>query len=516
MRPYGENPTMNPRDLLLGIDLGTSAIKVGIFTPDSEIMRLVEAPTPINRIAGESAEHDARDLWDVTATLIREAVQGFSSEIKAVGISSFGESGVLVNTSNVLLEPRMLAWFDDRPKIMLEKLAQQVDLEALCASSGLMADHTYSLLKILWLRLERPELFTPETRWLSLADWIALQLTGKLQMGLTQASRTLLLDVKNSSWNTSLAKQFEVQNVLAPLRMPGEHIGKITLVAAQKTGLSVGVPVLEAAHDQTCAAFALGVSSPGAVMHACGTVETFMQIIQRNQLETVLEQRGVVVGHHALANQWYAMTTFRAAGSTFDWFVRTIANQSNFEDARARILELAGQCKGETPLFVPHLRNPSDDPFDTALTGGVFLGLRETHDLGHLAKAVLEGLCLESNRTLQRLKIAPSRIRAVGGSTQSDVWMQCKTDVFGVPLEVYLSPHASVLGAALLAWHHQGNRVKPGSWVRQFAPEHDKHALQTRYARVLREHDRLNAILHEDTSTHDPSQNHHPDPQPRP
>jgi xylulokinase len=503
-------------DLLLGIDLGTSAIKVGVFTPDSEVIRLLEAPTPIKRINQESAEHDARELWNITATLIREAVQSFSVQIKAIGISSFGESGVLVNTSGVLLEPRMLAWFDDRPKILLEKLEQTASLEVLRASSGLMADHTYSLLKILWLKLERPELFTPETRWLSLADWIALKLTGAVQMGLTQASRTLLLDLKSSSWNTSLAQKFGVQDLLAPLRMPGERIGTITLEAAKATGLQLGTPVLEAAHDQTCAAFALGVSSPGAVMHACGTVETFMQILQRDQLETLLEQRGIVVGHHALQDQWYAMTTFRAAGSTFDWFVRMVSNQSDFESARARILELAGQCQGETPLFVPHLRNPSDDPFDTVLTGGTFLGLRETHDLGHLAKAVLEGLCLESNRTLQRLQVAPSSIRAVGGSTQSDVWMQCKTDIFALPLEVHSSPHASALGAALLAWHHLGNRVKTPSATKQFVPKHDNHALQARYARVLREHDRLNVILFEDTNTHDPSPNHHPDPQSRP
>ncbi len=503
-------------DLLLGIDLGTSAIKVGVFTPESEVIRLLETPTPIKRIAQESAEHDARDLWEVTATLIREAVQDFSGQIKAIGISSFGESGVLVNTSNVLLEPKMLAWFDDRPKIVLEQLEQTASLEALRVSSGLMADHTYSLFKILWLRLEHPALFTPETRWLSAADWIALQLTGTVQMGLTQASRTLLLDLKNSSWNTDLAKKFGLQDLLAPLRMPGESIGTITPKAAELTGLEVGTPVLEAAHDQTCAAFALGVDKPGAVMHACGTVETFMQILRRDQLEPLLEQRGVVVGHHALADQWYAMTTFRAAGSTFDWFVRTVADQSDFEVTRARILELAGQCTGDTPLFVPHLRYPSDDPFDTALVGGIFLGLRETHNLGHLVKAVLEGLCLESNRTLRRLQAVPGNIRAVGGSTRSDVWMQCKTDIFGVPLEVYSSPHASALGAALLAWHHQGNKVKTPSPIRKFVPERDNHAPKLRYARVLSEHDRLNAILHEDTKTNDPSQNHHPDPQSRP
>jgi xylulokinase len=503
-------------DLLLGIDLGTSAIKVGIFTPESEVVHLLEVPTPINRIDEESTEHDARDLWDVTATLIREVVQGHSSQIKAIGISSFGEAGVLVNTSGVLLEPKMLAWFDERPKIMLKKLEQVISLEALRASSGLMADHTYSILKILWLKLERPELLTPQTRWVSTADWIALQLTGTVQMGLTQASRTLLLDLKSSSWNTDLAQKFGIQNLLPPLRMPGESIGTITLEAAKSTGLQFGTPVLEAAHDQTCAAFALGVSSPGVVMHACGTVETFMQILTRDQIKTVLEQPGIVVGHHALADQWYAMTTFRAAGSTFDWFVRTVADQNDFESARARMLELADQCTGDTPLFVPHLRNPSDDPFDTALTGGMFLGLRETHDLGHLTKAVLEGLCLESNRTLKRLKIAAGSIRAVGGSTQSDLWMQCKASIFGVRIEVYVSPHASTIGAALLAWHHLGNTVKTPSATKQFIPERDNHARKLRYARVLREHDRLNAILHEDTNTHDPSPNHHPDPESRP
>ncbi len=499
-------------NLLLGIDLGTSAIKVGIFTPESEVLHLVQAPTPINRINQESAEHDARELWELTAKLIREVVQGFG-DIKAVGISSFGESGVLVNTSGVLLEPKMLAWFDSRPKIMLEQLEQTIKLEPLRLLSGLMADHTYSLLKILWLKLERPELFTPETRWISAADWIALQVTGTVQIGVTQASRTLLLDLDSSSWNTDLATKFDVQAVLAPLRTPGTRIGTVTLEASRLTGLAQGISVLEAAHDQTCAAFALGINAPGAIMHACGTVETFMHILRHDQLEASLEQPGLVVGHHALQNQWYAMTTFRAAGSTFDWFVRLFSDGTDFETARNRLLELARQSEGGTPLFVRHLRTPSDNPLDTALEGGMFLGLRETHDLAHLAKAVLEGLSLESQRTLKRLQAAPSSIRAVGGSTVSEVWMQCKADVFGVPLEVHANPHASTLGQHCWHGHHLGNTVKPPLANNQYTPQHDTNALQKRYARVLREHDRLNAIL-EDTHD-DPSPHHYPDPQPR-
>ena len=501
---------MNPksRDLLLGIDLGTSAIKVGIFTPEYEVINLLQAPTPIHHLGQESAEHDATDLWDITAKLIREV--GFSSQIIAIGISSFGESGVLVNAQGTLLEPRMLAWFDSRPKSMLEKLENIINLEQLRITSGLMADHTYSLLKILKLKLEHPELFTPDTRWISAADWIALQLTGVVQMGLTQASRTLLLDLKTSSWNTDLAAKFELQNVLAPLRMPGEIIGVVTLEASKRTGLPAGIPLLEAAHDQTCAAFALGVNEPGAVMHACGTVETFMQILKHDQLEPTLKQPGVVVGHHALQNQWYAMTTFRAAGSSFDWFVRMVAGEQDFQSARDHVLGLAGRAGGSTPLFVPHLRTPSDNPFDTALEGGLFLGLRETHDLGHLAKAVLEGLSLESERTLKRLQLAPEVIRAVGGSTASEVWMQCKANILGVPLEVHSSPHASVLGAALLAWHHLGNTVTPPVALKRFIPDHDNNKLKRRYARVLQEHGKLNAIL-EDTND-DPSPHHHPDP----
>jgi xylulokinase len=500
--------SLESQDLLLGIDLGTSAIKVGVFTPESEVIKLVQAPTPIKRINQESAEHDATDLWNVTAKLIQEV--GFLSQIKAIGISSFGESGVLVNTEGILLEPKMLAWFDARPKAMLEELEKIITPQELRTVSGLMADHTYSLSKILWLKFEHPELFTAETRWISAADWIALQLTGKVQMGVTQASRTLLLDLKTSSWHTELAAKFDLQNVLAPLRMPGQTIGSVTLIASNITGLPVGIPVLEAAHDQTCAAFALGVNIPGAVMHACGTVETFMQILERNQLETTLQQPGVVVGHHALQNQWYAMTTFRSAGSSFDWFVRMVAGEKDFESARDWVLELAGQAQGNTPLFVPHLRTPSDNPFDTALKGGLFLALRETHTLGHLAKAVLEGLSLESERTLKRLQLTPEVIRAVGGSTASQVWMQSKSDILGVPLEVYSSPHASVLGAALLAWHHLGNMVSPAVALKRFFPQHDNNRLKRRYARILQEHGKLNAIL-EDTHD-DPSPHHYPDP----
>jgi sugar (pentulose or hexulose) kinase len=114
----------------------------------------------------------------------------------------------------------------------------------------------------------------------------------------------------------------------------------------------------------------------------------------------------------------------------------------------------------EGARFLPYLRQQSDNPGEAEPSGGMVLGLRETHGLGHLARAVLEGLSFETYRMFQEInKTIGSHtppIRAVGGSTRNRLWMQTKAEFMQTPIETYRSPHAAAWGAAWLAGHHLG------------------------------------------------------------
>jgi sugar (pentulose or hexulose) kinase len=465
-----ENRALESKDtvsneLLLGIDLGTTLTKVGIFTTDGGVVGLYSAPTPITWDGPEQAHHDPERLWGVVIELIQQATLDLeTNRLVSVGISSFGEAGVLLDADGTPKTP-VLAWFDARPKHKSDALLKTLDVDALRRRTGLMADHTYSVFKLLWFK----DQFKLEgLKWVSLADWIAFKLTGTVQMGVTQASRTLLFDLKTHDWTGDVLLDLGLPlDLLAPIRQPTATIGRVTKEAASLTGLPHGLPVMESVHDQPSAAAGVGVTEPGVLLNACGTAETLFATLRSDQLETALETESVVVGHHALPDRYCIMTAMRASGSVFDWFVRMAGSLgSEITEITPERYEQVIKAAAKIPMgadgitFVPHLRQLSDDPKDPSLPGGAFLGLRESHGLGHLARAVLEGLSLESERLLKRIEgaIGPvgssAFIRAVGGPSQNALWMQIKADLYGFPFEVYTAPNAATWGAAWLAWHH--------------------------------------------------------------
>jgi xylulokinase len=452
-------------ELLLGIDLGTTLTKVGVFAPDGTVVRLQSAPTPITWDGPEQAHHDAEALWAVVAKLIQQVTLDLeTNRLVSVGISSFGEAGVLLGADGTPRTP-VLAWFDSRPKQKADALLKTLDLRALRRQTGLMADHTYSLFKLLWFK---DQINLNGLRWVSVADWIAFKLTGAVQMGVTQASRTLLFDLKTETWLEDALQDLGLApGILAPIRQPTEPIGLVTKEAALLTGLPHGLSVMESVHDQPSAAAGVGVTEPGVLLNACGTAEILLAILKPHQLESALRTESVVVGHHALPDRYYIMTSMRASGSVFDWFVRMVGSlepqpgeitPERYDQVIRAATRVPMGADGIT--FVPHLRQISDDPQDSSLPGGVFLGLRESHGLGHLARGVLEGLSLESERMLKRIEGAAGSIgssaliRAVGGPSQNALWMQLKADLYGLPFEVYAAPNAATWGAAWLAWYH--------------------------------------------------------------
>lgn len=469
--PRGPRKDRVNHELLLGIDIGTSLTKVGVFTTGGTVVRLHSASTPITWDGPQEAHHDPDALWAVVAGLIRRATTDLGTDrLVCIGISSFGEAGVLLDADGT---PRtsILSWFDLRPKVASDELHETFDLIALRRRTGLMADHTYSLSKLLWFKRE---LSLEKLRWVSVTDWIAYKLTGTVQMGVTQASRTLLFDLETRTWLEEVMRELGLpQEILAPLRLPGEPIGTVTKEAAARTGLVRGLPVMESAHDQPCAAAGVGATEPGVLLNACGTAEILLTTLEHRRLRQVINAESVAVGHHALPGRYWAMASLRASGSVFDWFVHMLDGldsgsttpTSITPEQYQRVIRAASAVESGADgiAFVPHLRQLSDDPQDASLSGGVFTGLRETHGPGHLARAVLEGLSLESERLLRRVQDAVGHvqptapIRAVGGPTRNAVWMQTKADLFGLPIQVYSAPNATTWGAAWLAWYHLNN-----------------------------------------------------------
>lgn len=447
---------MNP--YLLGIDLGTTAIKVGVFDLSGQAVALKQTPTPVYWDSADQAHHGAEELWQAVVGLLKQLEPYQLEPIAAIGVSSFGEAGTLVNAAGEAAVP-VLAWFDARPKATFDQIEGQMLPQAWRAKVGLYPDYTYGLSKLVWLKRQYPELMG-HTQWLPVADWIAFKLSGKLQIGPTQASRTGVLDLRTGGWLEPVLQSLGLSNVLPPVRTPGETIGWVTAEAAAQTGLKAGVPVMETGHDQTLAAVGVGADGAGTLVNSCGTAEVLFGVFGREQLEDALQNSKVTVGAHATKDRFYAMDSMRASGVTWDWLVRLASalHPATHEELIGLAQKVPAGSEGVR--FLPYVRPQSANPLELQPSAGSFVGLLEHHGLGHLARAVLEGLSFETYRLFEAIRKATSNpippIRAVGGSTQNSLWMQTKATFMQTPIETYRSPHAAAWGAAWLAGHHLG------------------------------------------------------------
>lgn len=480
--------------VLVGLDLGTTYFKALAIDEGGRPLASAAVPTPATDEGEGRVSYDPRAVWEAVCGLLRSVTQEAGGEVTAVACSSMGEAGFLLDARGRPLGPA-IAWFDPRTHEEARLLQQQVGGERIRSITGLSADFTYSLAKILWLRRNQPEAFQLGRKWVGMSEWVAYRLSGVAATDYTLASRTMALDLRQEAWSQELLDLAGVDmTLLPPVHPSGTVLGPLRAEAADETGLSTRTQVCVGGHDHLCAAFAAGATDQGVLLDSCGTTETFLAALDRIGLDKALANPAIAVGHHIHPGRYYAMTTLRTSGLSVDWFAAQVLNSEPRSPAglASRAAEVPPGARGV--LFYPYLRDASDDRH-AAGSAAVVVGLRDYHTNADLARALLEGLSFEARRMLDRLQpvlnTRPTVLRAVGGSTRNATWQQIKADVMGVPLEVLGITEASAYGAALLAGVGVGalRGAERASVSAVFAPDPTRHAeyegLYRRYLAVL-------------------------------
>ncbi|MFS8571935.1 MAG: hypothetical protein LOD85_02755 [Clostridia bacterium] len=449
---------------LIGVDLGTTRIKALVIDETGREIRVLNCPTPSRDEGDGRVVYDGETLWAAISGLLREAVEGLKpGEIAGVACASMGEAGFLVDAAGQELFPA-LAWFDPRTQAIAREVIGRLGQENLRRITGLPADFTYSLSKLLWYKEHDAARFGRARGWLHMADWVAFRLSESMATDFTLASRTMAFDVRQEAWSGQILQECGLRaDLLPPVVAGGTGIGRVTREAARATGLPEGVVVSTGAHDQLASALAVDALSPDRVLNSCGTAETLLTALDLQGYEEALEHDEVVVGHHVFPGLFYGMTTLRTSGLSATWFVRQMLTGAgpSYEELSRRAAESIPGARGLR--FFPYFRTSAD--VVGAPDSAMILGLRDFHTNGDLARALLEGLSFEARRLLERLRrgagVAPQVIRAVGGSTSNRCWMQLKAEILGLPVQIAAHQEGAAFGAALLAGLGSGLLSRP-------------------------------------------------------
>ena len=431
-----------------------------VFTPDGHVLSEGSRAAAMRCPRPRWAEQDADEIWQAFVTAVQDALAPIDhpERVRGLAISSVGEAFVPLDASGAATYP-VIAWYDHRTANELERLFQAIDRDALFAVTGLAADPTFSLLKLLWLKTNAPEALARTTKILNITHYLAWRLTGVDTADLSQASRTLAIDLHRHVWAEDLIRDVGLDpGLFAELRPLGTPLGKLKPEMANLTGLASDCVVGVGGHDHILGALAAEALGIGTMLNSLGTAEAVTLAMHASSHDPELGRCGFNQGVVCVDGRTipYVLGGFQAAGASIEWFRALFRKDDGHEISHDVLIDNA---KAVPPgalgaIFVPHLRGqllPVPDPHSR----GAWFGLTADHDQASLYRALLEGLAFEARQSIDALQgIAEvpdiENIKAIGGNTQNALLMRIKASVYQRPIVTTIMPEATSLGAALL------------------------------------------------------------------
>jgi xylulokinase len=448
---------------LLGIDVGTTGCKAGLFSKDGHLVASAYEEYDIQRPQPGWAELDAVEVWAKVKETIRKAVSGSASDpVKALAVSSLGEALVPVTKDRQILGPSILN-FDVRGEEYLGSFSNAVDNERLYRINGNTLGNHYGLTKLKWIQQHQPDLYQQAFKFLLWGSLVSFILGAEPVVDYSLANRTLLFDVDRCDWSDELLESFGLDRAMLPCTAPsGTVIGTVSGRIADELGLPPNVSIVTGGHDQSVNAVGCGVIQEGRAMYGMGTFVCIVPVFGKRRQPALMIERGLNTEHHAAPGR-YVSFIYNQGGSLLKWFRDTFAAVEHHE-ARQAGQDIYPDLISEMPrgpssiMALPHWSTTGPPEFISD-SCGLLAGLRLETSRGDILKGLLEGVtfylkeCVES---LPAVGIEIADLCAVGGGSKSDAWIQLSADIMGRPFVRPEIAEAGILGAAIIAGTGQG------------------------------------------------------------
>ena len=437
--------------MYMGIDLGTSEVKVLLIDAQQRTVASAHAPLAISRPMPQWSEQDPADWWLATKTAIDTVVREHPlamAALRGIGLSGQMHGTVLLDASGRVLRPAIL-WNDTRAGAECAELERRApDLRHI---TGNLAMPGFSAPKLLWVARHEPELFARVATVLLPKDYLRYLLTGELISDMSDASGTLWLDVARRDWSDAMLEACGLRRAHMPRLVEGTAAGGMLRAAlARDWGIAAPVVVAGGAGDNAASAVGMGVVAAGDSFISLGTSGVFFAASDAYRPNPA---QGLHTFCHALPGQWHQMGVMLSAASCLRWV--TALTHAADEAALLDEVEKAGPAlRATAPLFLPYLSGERT-PHNDALASGVWLGLRHDTDRASLGYSVLEGVAFGLRDSYLALRDAGGDVRTaalVGGGSRSRYWARLLASALDVPLTLNSGGQVgAALGAARLA-----------------------------------------------------------------
>ena len=432
--------------LYIGIDLGTSAVKLLLMDGEGRIQKIVSKEYPLYFPHPGWSEQKPEDWYEQTMAGIKELIaQADKSQVAGISFGGQMHGLVILDSDDQVIRPALL-WNDGRTYEECDYLNNVIGKEKLSEYTANISFTGFTAPKILWVKNKEPENFARIAKIMLPKDYIAYKLTGVNCTDVSDASGMLLMDVKNRCWSKEMCEICGIKEEMLPkLYESYECVGTVTKEIAGELGISENVKVAAGAGDNAAAAVGTGTVGDGMCNISLGTSGTIF-ISSKNfgvDKYNALHAFAHADGHYHL------MGCMLSAASCNKWWMEDIIGTDEYAKQQEGIVKL-----GENHVyFLPYLmgeRSPHNNPN----ARGTFIGMTMDTTRADMTQAVLEGVAFalrDSFEVAKSLGIQIERTKICGGGAKSPLWKKIIANIMNIKVDVIESEEGPALGGAMLA-----------------------------------------------------------------
>lgn len=434
---------------VVGLDVGTTAVKAGLYTPAGEEVAVASRDHPLRSPAQGWAEQDPDEVLAATVNVLAEvadAARGAGTDIRGVSVSTPMHGLLGLDADGHPLTP-VVTWADTRARDDADAL--RADHMDVYRRTGTPLHPMAPLAKLRWFHRERPDLVERVHTWVTIKEHILAALTGTLAIDRSSASATGMLDLLSGGWDAEALELAQVDATqLAPVVATDEVVGGLTRAQADATTLPVGTPVVAGATDGVLANLGVGALGDGGA----GAVTIGTSGAVRITVDRPTTDRQMRTFCYALTGDLWVVGGAISNGGLWLRWLRDEVFDDDLDDEQLSAMAAEVPAGGDGVTVLPYLTGERA-PQWSADPAGVVFGLRLRHGRAHLVRAGMEGVAHQLRLVTDALADGGhgvTRLRATGGFTRSDVWLQTVADVLDTPLDVPAVSEAVAFGAAVL------------------------------------------------------------------
>lgn len=442
---------------MIGIDIGTQSMKVHLYDEKIECLatastlQYVETPKPM------WATQKASNWWEIAKKSIPKVIcdAGINGEdVVSIGCCAHMHGAVPIRKSGELVDDAIQLYCDKRAADIVQRIEREDQDKMGYNMVGNMPTSNWFGIKIEWLKENMPEVYERADKFVTPKDFIGFKLTGEACIDYSEASGSYLMDRNTQEWSDFLISKVGVDKEKLP-RICGAYqiIGYVKADIAKELNLSTKTAVICGGGDMLASLYTSGLCRKGNLVDSTGTGS----IICYYDDKPIMDPRIMNLRH--VLDGWVPFGNIDSSGGAFRWLRDNLAKdetkyaREHGMDEYAYLCQLAEKTQpgADGLLFFPYLMG--ERTMGSASSRGCFIGMNLGTEIGHMVRAILEGIAFEHKRTIDIFESAGKTITEVyhtAGGAKGDFWNQIKADIYQKPVYTLQFDEGGVLGVAIL------------------------------------------------------------------